>query len=77
MHYNNDIFSFQKYGMLKKKSDIDYTIANKINNLYKTAISKFNDIGLWLDYITFCKEVVSNKANRFSRFLLFHFVYTV
>lgn len=58
--------------MLKKKSDIDFAIANKVNNLYKAAIFKFNDIGLWLDYIVFCKEVVSDATNRF---LLFYFVH--
>ncbi|KAK2586790.1 hypothetical protein KPH14_011815 [Odynerus spinipes] len=47
-----------KFGITQKKSDIDYAIANKVNNLYKEAIFKFqDDIRFWVAYIKFCKHV--------------------
>lgn len=55
---------FQKYGITKKTSEIDFAIANKINNLYKAAIYKFeDDIRFWIAYMKFCKYVVSNKIS--------------
>lgn len=65
------MYSFQKYGITKKKSDIDYAIANKISNLYKNAIFRFKDISLWIDYIKFCKDVVSNKQINFCCCIVF------
>lgn len=41
-----------------KKNDIDYSIANKINSLYKAAIFRFqDDFRFWIAYMTFCKQV--------------------
>lgn len=58
-------YFLQKYGITQKKSDIDYTIANKVNQLYKQAIFKFqDDIRFWISYMKFCKHVVSPKIHR-------------
>ncbi|XP_015518125.1 U3 small nucleolar RNA-associated protein 6 homolog [Neodiprion lecontei] len=47
-----------KLGINQKKSDIDYTIANKVNVLYKQAIFKFqDDLRFWIAYMKFCKHV--------------------
>ncbi|XP_014486143.1 PREDICTED: U3 small nucleolar RNA-associated protein 6 homolog [Dinoponera quadriceps] len=79
IHFKKDLLALikqrrLKYGIMKKKSDIDFAVANKINNLYKTAINKFNDITLWLDYITFCKELhfYSNISHTLNRMLQMH-----
>ncbi|XP_019699148.1 U3 small nucleolar RNA-associated protein 6 homolog isoform X2 [Harpegnathos saltator] len=63
-----------KYGILKKKSDIDFAIANKISNLYKSAIFKFQDITLWTDYLKFCKDVHfrSNISRTLGKMLKIH-----
>lgn len=51
-----------KYGITQKKKDIDFAIANKMNELYKGAIKRFqDDIRFWIAYMKFCKHVVSNK----------------
>nr|CAD7590164.1 unnamed protein product [Timema genevievae] len=42
----------------KKKSDIVYKIASRINKLFKNAIIRFrDDVRLWISYIKFCKLV--------------------
>ncbi|XP_011686887.1 PREDICTED: U3 small nucleolar RNA-associated protein 6 homolog [Wasmannia auropunctata] len=47
-----------KYGITQKRSVIDYAITNKMNNLYKDAICKFqDDIRFWIAYMKFCKHV--------------------
>ncbi|KOC63457.1 U3 small nucleolar RNA-associated protein 6 like protein [Habropoda laboriosa] len=47
-----------KFGIAQKKSDIDHTITNKMNHLYRDAIFKFqDDIRFWIAYIKFCKHV--------------------
>lgn len=43
-----------------------------MNNLYKDAIFKFQDIRFWIAYIKFCKHVVSNKADRYLLLLFIH-----
>ncbi|XP_018308031.1 U3 small nucleolar RNA-associated protein 6 homolog isoform X1 [Mycetomoellerius zeteki] len=51
-----------KYDITQKRSVIDYGITNKINNLYKEAISKFqDDIRFWVAYMKFCKHVVGSE----------------
>ncbi|OXU21679.1 hypothetical protein TSAR_004042 [Trichomalopsis sarcophagae] len=53
----------EKCGITKKKTDIDFTIANKINHLYKEAIMKFqDDLRFWIAYMTFCKHVKFHKC---------------
>lgn len=48
----------QKFQINQKKSDIDFSIADKINKLYKEAIMKFqDDLRFWIAYMTFCKHV--------------------
>ncbi|XP_011495959.1 PREDICTED: U3 small nucleolar RNA-associated protein 6 homolog isoform X2 [Ceratosolen solmsi marchali] len=48
----------ERYGITQMKSDIDFTIANKINHLYKDAILKFqDDLRFWIAYMKFCKHV--------------------
>ncbi|KAK0173015.1 hypothetical protein PV328_006270 [Microctonus aethiopoides] len=48
----------EKFGNTFKKSDIDYTIANKVNSLYRQAIFKFQeDLRFWIAYMKFCKQV--------------------
>ncbi|EZA47219.1 U3 small nucleolar RNA-associated protein 6-like protein [Ooceraea biroi] len=64
-----------KYGITQKTSDIDYAIANKMNNLYKDAIFKFqDDIRFWIAYMKFCKHVHSNSnvSHMLSRMLQVH-----
>lgn len=64
-----------KYGITQKKSDIDFAITNKMNNLYKDAISKFqDDIRFWIAYMKFCKHVhsYSNISQMLSRMLQVH-----
>lgn len=47
-------------GYQQKKANIDFTIGNRVNKLFKQAIFRFqDDVRLWLSYIKFCKEVVS------------------
>ncbi|KAI4494977.1 hypothetical protein M0804_001178 [Polistes exclamans] len=55
-----------KFGITHKKSNIDYAIRNKVNLLYKEAISKFQeDIRFWIAYIKFCKHMrFQNSGNR-------------
>lgn len=54
--------SQQKLGINHKKSDIDYSIANRVNLLYKQAIFKFqDDLRFWIAYMKFCKHVVSEN----------------
>lgn len=54
----------QKLGNTLKKTEIDYAIINKINNLYKSAISKFeDDLRFWIAYMAFCKSVVSRNQS--------------
>lgn len=67
---HNTYLFFQKYGITQKRSDIDNAITNKMNSLYKDAISKFqDDIRFWIAYMKFCKHVVSNKISRCLSFL--------
>lgn len=64
-----------KFGITQKKSDIDYAIANKVNNLYKEAIFKFqDDIRFWIAYIKFCKHVrfQSSVSRMIGRMLQVH-----
>ncbi|XP_011629699.1 U3 small nucleolar RNA-associated protein 6 homolog [Pogonomyrmex barbatus] len=64
-----------KYGNTQKKSDIDFAITNKINNLYKEAISKFqDDIRFWLAYMKFCKHMRfhSSVTHMLGRMLQIH-----
>lgn len=50
---------FQKFGITAKKTDIDFSIANKINSIFKLAISIFeDDFRFWIAYMAFCKQVV-------------------
>ncbi|XP_015177794.1 PREDICTED: U3 small nucleolar RNA-associated protein 6 homolog [Polistes dominula] len=47
-----------KYAITHKKSDIDNAIKNKVNLLYKEAISKFQeDVRFWIAYLKFCKHM--------------------
>ncbi|XP_070150082.1 U3 small nucleolar RNA-associated protein 6 homolog [Polyergus mexicanus] len=64
-----------KYGITQKKSDIDFAITNKMNNLYKDTISKFpSDIRFWFAYMKFCKHVhsYSNINQILSRMMQMH-----
>ncbi|KYQ52068.1 U3 small nucleolar RNA-associated protein 6 like protein [Trachymyrmex zeteki] len=64
-----------KYDITQKRSVIDYGITNKINNLYKEAISKFqDDIRFWVAYMKFCKHVHfhSNINHMLGRMLQVH-----
>ncbi|XP_066601747.1 U3 small nucleolar RNA-associated protein 6 homolog isoform X2 [Prorops nasuta] len=64
-----------KYSITQKKSDIEYGIANKIINLYKEAIFKFqDDLRFWIAYIKFCKNVrfQSNVSRMLERMLQIH-----
>lgn len=64
-----------KLGIMQKKSDIDYTIINKINHLYKDAIFRFqDDIRFWIAYIKFCKHVHfhNNVSHMLGRMLQVH-----
>lgn len=64
-----------KYKITQKKSDIDYAITNKINNLYKDAISRFqDDHRFWIAYMKFCKHVHfhSDISTMLSRMLQIH-----
>lgn len=64
-----------KFGITQKKSDIDHTIANKMNHLYKDAIFKFqDDIRFWIAYMKFCKHVRfhSNVTHMLGRMLQVH-----
>ncbi|XP_011646217.1 U3 small nucleolar RNA-associated protein 6 homolog [Pogonomyrmex barbatus] len=64
-----------KYGITQKKTDIDFAIVNKMNNLYKEAISKFqDDIRFWIAYMKFCKHMHfhSNVTDMLSRMLQVH-----
>ncbi|XP_012523269.1 U3 small nucleolar RNA-associated protein 6 homolog [Monomorium pharaonis] len=64
-----------KYGITQKRSVIDYAITNKMNNLYKDAINKFqDDIRFWIAYMKFCKHVHfhSNIDNMLGRMLQVH-----
>lgn len=46
-------------GYQQKKANIDFTIGNRVNKLFKQAIFRFqDDVRLWLSYIKFCKQVV-------------------
>ncbi|XP_032664948.1 U3 small nucleolar RNA-associated protein 6 homolog [Odontomachus brunneus] len=79
IHYKMNLLALikqrrHKYGNLKKKSDIDYAIANKIDNLYKNAIFKFQDLSLWVDYLKFCKQIRfrSNISHMLGRMLQIH-----
>ncbi|XP_058799936.1 U3 small nucleolar RNA-associated protein 6 homolog isoform X2 [Phymastichus coffea] len=65
----------KKFGITKNKSDLDFTIANKINHLYKEAIYRFqDDLRFWIAYITFCKHFKFNScaSRMISRMLLVH-----
>ncbi|XP_054012932.1 U3 small nucleolar RNA-associated protein 6 homolog [Hylaeus anthracinus] len=55
-----------KFGINQKKSDIDHIITNKMNQLYKDAIFKFqDDIRFWIAYMKFCKHVqFQNSVSR-------------
>ncbi|EFN79056.1 U3 small nucleolar RNA-associated protein 6 homolog [Harpegnathos saltator] len=79
IHYEMDLLKLikqrrDKYGITQKKSDIDFAIANKMNNLYKDAIFKFQDIRFWIAYIKFCKHVHfhSNISHMIGRMLQVH-----
>ncbi|KAG7211944.1 hypothetical protein KM043_011153 [Ampulex compressa] len=64
-----------KFGVNQKKSDIDHAIANKMNNLYKEAIFKFqDDIRFWIAYMKFCKHVRfhSSVSRMLGRMLQVH-----
>ncbi|KYN05376.1 PREDICTED: U3 small nucleolar RNA-associated protein 6 homolog [Cyphomyrmex costatus] len=64
-----------KYGITQKRSVIDYGITNKMDNLYKEAISKFqDDIRFWVAYMKFCKHMHfhSNINNMLGRMLQVH-----
>lgn len=63
-----------KFG-ITQKSDIDHTIANKMNHLYKDAIFRFqDDIRFWIAYMKFCKHVRfhSNVSHMLGRMLQVH-----
>ncbi|XP_034936563.1 U3 small nucleolar RNA-associated protein 6 homolog [Chelonus insularis] len=65
----------EKFGNTQKKSDIDYSIVNKVNLLYKEAISRFqDDLRFWIAYIEFCKHVNyhSNIDRMIPRMLKIH-----
>lgn len=48
----------EKMGYQQKKANIDFTIGNRVNKLFKQAIFRFqDDVRLWLSYIKFCKQV--------------------
>ncbi|XP_012267956.2 U3 small nucleolar RNA-associated protein 6 homolog [Athalia rosae] len=64
-----------KLGINHKKSDIDYSIANKVNMLYKQAIFKFqDDLRFWIAYMKFCKHVKfhSSISRMIGRMLQVH-----
>ncbi|CAK9829319.1 U3 small nucleolar RNA-associated protein 6 homolog [Anthophora retusa] len=64
-----------KFGITQKKSDIDHTITNKMNHLYRDAIFKFQeDIRFWIAYIKFCKHVHyhNNVSHILGRMLQIH-----
>ncbi|KZC08369.1 PREDICTED: U3 small nucleolar RNA-associated protein 6 homolog [Dufourea novaeangliae] len=64
-----------KFGINQKKSNIDHIITNKMNNLYKEAIFKFqDDIRFWIAYIKFCKHVhfQSSVSHMLGRMLQVH-----
>lgn len=70
IHYGMDLMKLvkqrrEKYQIKDKRSDVDFSIANKINSLYNDAIFKFqDDIRFWIAYIKFCKQVkFSSSAN--------------
>ena len=52
--------ALQKIGYHHKKSEIDYTIAKRINKIFNMAISRFPvDTKIWLFQIEFCKKMVN------------------
>lgn len=65
IHYGMDLMKLvkqrrEKYQIKDKRSDVDFSIANKINSLYNDAIFKFqDDIRFW---IKFCKQVKFSSA---------------
>ncbi|CAL7936304.1 unnamed protein product [Xylocopa violacea] len=64
-----------KIGITQKKSDIDHTITNKMDRLYRDAIFKFqDDIRFWVAYIKFCKHVHyhNNVSHMLGRMLQVH-----
>ena len=53
-------FCFQKIGYHHKKSEIDHTIAKRINKIFNMAVSRFpSDTKIWLSQIEFCKKMVN------------------
>ncbi|XP_015589192.1 U3 small nucleolar RNA-associated protein 6 homolog [Cephus cinctus] len=64
-----------KLGIGQKKSDIDYAIANKVNQLYTQAIHKFqDDVRFWIAYMKFCKHMRfhSSTSRMIGRMLQVH-----
>jgi hypothetical protein len=54
----------QKNGVTRKKSDIEFVIASRVNKLFQNTIQRFkDDVKLWITYIKFCEEMVSVCAN--------------
>ncbi|XP_067003125.1 U3 small nucleolar RNA-associated protein 6 homolog [Anabrus simplex] len=48
----------EKLGLIQKKAEIDYSIANRVNKLFKQAVFRFqDDVRIWLAYYRFCKQV--------------------
>jgi len=68
IQYEIDLLSLlrlrrQKIGYHHKKSEIDYTIAKRINKIFNMAISRFPvDTKIWLFQIEFCKKMKWNSS---------------
>ncbi|XP_071442395.1 U3 small nucleolar RNA-associated protein 6 homolog [Hetaerina americana] len=68
VHYEMDILQLirtrrEKLGIFSNKSEIDYTIANRVNTLFKQTCLKFvKDYNLCKDYINFCQKMRFNAS---------------
>lgn len=62
-------------GYMFKKSDIDYSIAKRINRLFRQAIMRFQgDVNIWTSHINFCKRMnwPESISRMYSRLLQVH-----
>ncbi|XP_063228189.1 U3 small nucleolar RNA-associated protein 6 homolog [Bacillus rossius redtenbacheri] len=65
----------QKMGLSGSKADIEYSIANRLNRLFRIAVTVFkDDIRIWAWYLSFCKRVGfhSSASNMLARMLAIH-----
>ena len=62
----------QKIGYLHKKDEIDYSIARRVNKLYKILEHRFqSDEKIWMSHVDFLKRMVRVSSSSSFLFLFF------